>query len=146
MSELIFRYRHDPSFFDKDAAPDDFGYLTMSVTTERFSGCGSFWVQWQDVVEFGQSLATFPIQLEAPLGGKWGVMDQEGDNLALAVQIKPANSTGDLLVTVEIGELQHNGDRARISFLTNYPDIERFARSLARLMDGKIEQAVLTGQ
>jgi hypothetical protein len=146
MSELIFRYVYDPSFFDKDAVRDDFGSLTMSVTTDRFSGCGSFWVQWQDVVEFGNSLATFPIQPEAPLGGKWGVMDRVGDNLALAVQIKPANSTGELLVTVEIGELKQNGDRARASFLTNYPEIDRFGRSLARLMDGTIEQSVLTGQ
>lgn len=66
MSDLTFRYDHDPSFFDKNASRDDFGKLTLSVTTERFSGRGSFWVQWQDVTDFGNSLSTFPIRPEAP--------------------------------------------------------------------------------
>lgn len=144
---LTLRYDYDPSFFNKDAFRDDFGKLTMSVTTERFSGHGSFWVQWQDVAEFGNSLATFPIGPDAPLGAKWGILDGQGDNLALGVTIAPANSTGDLRVTVEIGEHgSRNGDRLRTSFLANYPDIDRFRRSLAQLMDGTIERAVLQGQ
>lgn len=147
MSDLTFQYDHDPSFFDKNADRDDFGRLTLSVNTEQFSGRGSFWVQWQDLADFGNSLSTFPITQEAPLGARWGLLGAEGYNLALGVTIAPANATGDLRVTVEIGEHgSKNRDRLRTSFLTNYPDIERFRRSLGQLMDGKTEQAVLHGQ
>lgn len=143
MNQLVLRYEYDGN----EPIMDDFGRLTMSVTTDQFSGSGRYWVQWQDLVEFGNSLATFPIPPDAALEARWGLLDCLGDNLALAVSIAPANSTGDLRVTAEIGRCSNlSGDQLRTSFLTNYPDIERFRLSLARLMDRKAEQALLKGQ
>lgn len=34
---------------------DDFGWLTIELVGGGFSGKGGFWVQWQDVSEFGEA-------------------------------------------------------------------------------------------
>jgi hypothetical protein len=51
---------------------DDFGWLGVAVVGERSSGRGGFWVQWQDVKEFGEKLSAYPIQPEAPIKAEWG--------------------------------------------------------------------------
>ncbi|WEZ82189.1 hypothetical protein P6U16_13490 [Rhizobium sp. 32-5/1] len=145
MSELVFKFEYSPADPDKDAIRDDFGRLTLSVTTEHFAGNGGFWVQWQDIVEFADRLTTFPIALESPISAQWGFRYLEGDDLILGVRIAPANSTGGLLVSVDIADDRRHGDRLKTSFLTNYADVETFRRSLLNLMDRKIDQAVLTG-
>jgi hypothetical protein len=43
MSRLTLRYEYDPSFFDPKLARDDFGWLSVSAETDRFSGRGGFW-------------------------------------------------------------------------------------------------------
>jgi hypothetical protein len=47
---------------------------------------GGFWVQWQDVKEFGESLSTYPIEPDAPLKAQWGYEMQEDDDLILSVE------------------------------------------------------------
>ena len=56
-----FRYQHDGD------PNDDFGWLAVEVKGEQFSGKGGFWVQWQDVREFGEKLASYPILQDAPV-------------------------------------------------------------------------------
>ncbi len=70
MSELVFTY--------EDAAGDYFGRLEIAVTTEQYSGRGRFWVQWQDVKEFGERLDAYPIDPKVPLQAQWGYEMQEG--------------------------------------------------------------------
>ncbi len=146
MSQLTFRYEHDASFFDQKLLRDDFGRLSVSVTTDRFSGRGGFWVQWQDVKEFGESLAIFPIEDDAPLIAQWGYDMQQGDDLILRVEIAPANRRGDLVVRVEIADDHEPRERLRASFTTNYPDLDAFRTDIVKLMDNEIDEAVLTGR
>lgn len=138
MSKLALRYRFDDA--------DDFGWLDIAVTTEKFSGRGGFWVQWQDVREFGEKLSTYPIKPDAPLSAAWGYGMQEGHDLVVSVEIAPANATGDLRVRVELADYTEQSERVRASFVTNYPDLEQFGIAIASLMDRKSDEAVLSGR
>lgn len=138
MSNLVVRYRFD--------AADDFDRLDVAVTTDKFSGRGGFWVQWQDVRELGEKLSTYPIAADAPLSAAWGYEMHEGDDLIVSIQIAPANPTGDLRVRVELADEDRRSDRVRTSFVTNYPDLEQFRVALAALMDRKADEAVLAGR
>jgi len=146
MKRLTFRYQYDASFLDLNQTRDDFGRLSVTVATDSFSGRGGFWVQWQDVKEFGNALGTFPITAEHPVVVEWGFNMLEGDDLILRVEIKPANSRGDLAVGFVVSDDHHPECRVRGWFLTNYPDLEAFQHSIARLMNRDVEEAILTGQ
>ena len=142
---LAFRYRFsgDPN--------DDFGWLDVKVEGDQFSGKGGFWVQWQDVKEFGDRLATYPILPDAPIEASWGYEPWEGDSLFVSVKVAPADKRGDLAVQVWLRDYTENGEGqpsncVRTTFKANYPELENFRHSIARLMDGKIEEAVLVGR
>jgi hypothetical protein len=138
MSKLALRYRFDDT--------DDFGWLGVEITTAKFSGRGGFWVQWQDVKEFGEKLSAYPIKPDAPLRASWGYEMHEGDDLIVSIQIEPANRTGDLRVRVEVADEDERSDRVRTSFETNYPELEQFRIAVAELMDRKTDEAVLAGR
>jgi hypothetical protein len=129
---------------------DDFGWLDVAVVSERASGRGGFWVQWQDVKEFGAKLAAYPIPPEAPLKVAWGYEPWQGDALVISVEIAPAGKRGDLAVKVwlrdhtEMGEGEPS-ECVRTSFITHYPELEAFRLEIANLMDGKADAAKLTG-
>ncbi len=142
MGQLTLKYRYDESFFDARLVRDDFGWLELSVATDRFAGSGGFWVQWGQVREFGESLSAFPIAPDAPVSAEWGA----GDAVILGVTISPANATGDLRVRVEIADSFEPVRRVCTTFLTHYPDIEAFGRAIARHMDGKLDEAILRGR
>lgn len=145
MSKLTLRYQYDASFFDPKQATDDFGRLSVDVETDRFSGKGGFWVQWQDVKEFGEALSAFPITTEHPIAAQWGYDMQEGEDLILRLEIAPANNRGDLAVRFEIADEHEPNCRTRGWFTTNYPDLAAFRASIARLVDREAEEAVLVG-
>lgn len=146
MSKLTLRYQYDSSFFDPKRLTDDFGWLTVDVETDRFSGNGGFWVQWQDVREFGETLCTFPITTDQPIVAQWGFEMQEGDDLILRLEIAPANKRGDLAVRFEVADYDEPHNRARGSFTTNYPDLDIFRAGIARVMDSEAEEAILSGR
>jgi hypothetical protein len=146
MSKLTFQYQYDSSFSDPRQTTDDFGRLSVAVETDRFSGRGGFWVQWQDVKEFGDALNVFPIVGEKPITAQWGFNMQEGNDLILRVEIAPANKRGDLVVRFEVADDYEPENRARGWFLTNYPDLEAFRSGIARLMNREAAEAILTGQ
>lgn len=146
MSKLTLRYRFDASFFDTSLNRDDFGYLSVDVETERISAKGGFWVQWQDVKEFGEALAGFPIGEDQPVVAQWGFDMQEGDDLKLRLEVAPADKRGNLFLRFEVADDDEPEDRARGRFLTNYPDLDAFRVEIARLMESEVEEAVLNGQ
>lgn len=142
---LSFRYQHagDPN--------DDFGWLAVEVNGEQFSGKGGFWVQWQDVRDFGEKLATYPIIQDAPVEASWGYEPWEGDSLVTSVSVAPADTRGNLSVQVWLRDYTENGkgkplNCVRTTFKTNYPDLETFRQGIAQLMDGKSDEAILVGQ
>lgn len=146
MSQLAFSYKYDASFFDAALNRDDIGWLAVSGVSDHFQGRGGFWVQWQDVREFGEALAAFPISPDAPIVAQWGYSTQEGEDLIVWVEIAPADLRGNLRVSFEIADLHETQNRTRSAFLTNYPDVQAFSRQIAELMDGKIIEAILQGR
>ena len=148
MSKLVLSYRYDASFFktNPNQIRDDFGLLSVAVETDRFSGKGGFWVQWQDVKEFGEALETYPIREDQPIAVQWGYDMQEGDDLILRIEIAPADKRGNLAVGFEIADDYEPRDRVRGSFLTNYPDLAAFRVGIEQLMNREAEEAVLSGQ
>ena len=71
---------------------------------------------------------------------------QEGDDLMVSVEIGPDNPRGDLRVRVELADYNEPTERLRTSFLINYPDLEDFRLSIAKLMDRQADEAVLLGR
>jgi hypothetical protein len=129
---------------------DDFGWLDVKVIGDKFAGHGGFWVQWQDVKEFGEDLSAYPILPDAPIKAAWGY-EWGGDSLVVSVEVAPADKRGNLSVQVWLRDYVENGDGApqncvRTTFQTNYPEIENFRIAIAALMDGKAKEAVLVGQ
>lgn len=146
MAKLTLRYRYDPSYFDNRLTRDDFGRLSVTAETKLFSGKGGFWVQWQDVAEFGEALRRFPITANEPISVQWGFEMQEGDDLILRMEVCPADKRGNLLIKFELADDYEPQDRIRGHFVTNYPDLSRFSDEIARLMSNEVEEAVLHGQ
>jgi hypothetical protein len=134
---LRYEFTNDPT--------DDFGWLSVEVAGDGFAGCGGFWVQWQDVARFGESLSTYPIPANEPLKVQWGFDMQEGEDLRLSIEVGPANATGDLSVQVEVADYNNPKQRVRTSFQTNYPELEAFRVSIARLIDRTASDASLVG-
>lgn len=138
MDKLTLRYKrdHDPN--------DDFGRLTVSAQNERFSAKGGFWVQWQDVVEFGTSLQTYPIQPDEPITAQWGYNKEEED-LIIKIIISPKTALGDLSVYAEIRDENELSSRAQIAFRSGYAALDLFRGDIAKLMAGEVEEAILHG-
>lgn len=145
MSQLILRYQYDLSFFDPKRPTDDFGRLSIDVKTEHFSGKGSFWVQWQDLNEFGEALSTLPISTNHPIVAQWGYDMQEGEDLILRLEIAPAIDRSGIAVQYEIADEHEPSYRTRGWFTTNYPNLDAFRANIARLMDREVEEAILIG-
>ena len=143
MSFLTFRYRYEGT---PAHILDDFGWLEMQVVTESRSGVGGFWVQWQDVKEFGEKLSAYPIDPNAPLSEEWGYSEHGKYEKILGVLIAPANARGDVSVRVEIADKDDPTDRVKATFQTNYPDLAVFQLEIAQLMAGVIEEARLNGR
>ena len=141
---LTFSYKFS------DDPRDDFGWLDVVVASDHFSGRGGFWVQWQDVKEFGEDLSTYPILPNSPVKAAWGYEPWEGDTLVVSVEIAPADKRGNLSVNVWLRDYAEMGEGkpancVRTTFVTNYPEVEAFRLAIAKLMDRRVDEAVLVG-
>ena len=146
MEKLTLKYQYDSSFSNPKQPKDDFGWLGVRVETNCFSGSGGFWVQWQDVREFGEALSALPITPDHPIVAQWGYGMQVGDDLILRLEIASAKKRGDIAVHFELADHDVPRRRARGCFATNYPYLEAFRADIALLMDRKAEEATLVGQ
>lgn len=145
MSKLTLRYRYDTSFFDPKEMRDDFSWLAMEVEADRSLINGGFWVQWQDLKEFGEALNAVPVAAERPIVAQWGFGMQEGDDLRLRIEITPAFQHSDLSVRFEVADYEKPHHRLRGCFSASYSELATFRTAIARLMDGEADQAMLTG-
>ncbi len=143
---LTYRFSDDPY--------DDFGWLEVAVSRERFSGCSGFWVQWQDVKAFGEELSAYPIARDRPIKAAWGYQPWVGDSLAISIEVMPADVRGNLKVRVQlcdrIGmEIVGEGEPSaclRTTFMATYADIEAFRLAIEQLIDRNVDEAVLIGR
>ncbi len=118
----------------------------MQVQTERYSGSGGFWVQWQDVVELADRSKQYPIPPDAPIRAQWGFGMQEANDLILSVEVAAANETGDLVVRVEMADHLFPEERLRTSFITAYAEVASFADALSGVMAKEQDEAALSGK
>jgi hypothetical protein len=145
MSKLTFRYEYEAPFLPPERQPDDAGRLYMTAETARFSGSGDFWVQWQDIVELGEELKTFPIPADRPIVRRWGFDECDGNDTILAIEIAPSDGIGGLAVRFTIADQFVPEDRVWGHFNTNYSDLDRFSNEIRLLMKQEIEEAALAG-
>lgn len=145
MDKLVLGYCYDPSYFDKALDRDDFGRLSLRVETEHFTGEGGFWVQWQDIIEYGESLDAYPIEADKPIVTQWGFGMQKGEDLIIRISIGAKNPLGDLLVLVVVADDNEPSQRLSASFRSGYAALDMFKRDIARMMNREIPQAVLHG-
>lgn len=145
MDRLVLSYKFDPSHFDEKLNRDDFGLLSLKVETEQFSGRGGFWVQWQDVVEFGEKLNAYPIEVDNPIIAQWGYNMQEGDDLIIRICIAPKNKTDDLSISIVVADDHDPLQRLTVTFRSGYAALDIFRQDLAKLMNGETNEAELHG-
>lgn len=145
MDKLVLGYKFDASYFDKQLVRDDFGWLSLEVETENFAGRGGFWVQWQDVVEFGKKLSAYPIEAGKPINAQWGYEMQEGADIIIQVSIAPKNKAGDLNVSVVVADIHEQSQRLTASFRSGYAALDLFRQDITKLMNSETDKAVLHG-
>ena len=138
LSRLVIRYRYD--------LDDDFGWLELSLFGGSFSGDAGFWVQWQDLLEFGGELPSSPERLGGRVSRQWGYNTLENDDLILAISIEEVGRLGELNVSVEMADLNAPSNRLRSSFRATYAGLDLFKRDLAKLMARECEAAELIGR
>lgn len=145
MDKLILNYKFDPSYHDENLPRDDFGRLSLRFFNEHFSGSGGFWVQWQDLAEFGEKLDQYPIKEDEPIEAQWGYEMQEGDDLILRIAVAQKNKVGDLTVSVVIADDHDQSQRLQASFRTGYAALRIFREDISKLMREEVSEAVLHG-
>lgn len=138
MSSLRFRYEPDPN--DEYA-----GRLWLTVTTQRFSGCGFFWEHRRGLTGFAEELEKYPISASKPPLYRAGYNDGVGGDAVLLVSVKPKDPVGGLLVDAVVSDLFERDQRLTASFSTTYTDVARFLEQLSTLAGGGADEAVLTG-
>lgn len=137
-SSLTLKYE-----FSRDG--DDFGWLTARVETRDFSGRNGMWVQWQDVTEFAQALAAYPIAADEPIVREWGFGGDGDHEVVTSVSIAPQGRTGGLIVDVYLANYYDLFHRCQTCFQSDYPTLDRFRRDLASMMRREAQTAVLSG-
>ena len=134
------------------------GQLSFSVTpdgdgvwqvhahleTETFSGRGWSWGSPESFSDFADQLSAYPIRADEPprLQLAYGMGD--GDDLRLAVEVRPVGSLGTLEVRVEIADPDDPSCRLKAKLMTSYAAIDRLVPQLRSLAAGARKDAVLT--
>jgi hypothetical protein len=134
-ASLTLRYE-----FSRD---DDFGWLGAKVRTAKICETGGFWVQWQDVEEWAAKLAACP--LPGPVDADWGYSEGGEYETVVGILLAPAGATGELDVRVTLADSDDPRVRCDAAFNTRYPDLERFATALGKMMKREAQEAVLLG-
>lgn len=137
-NSLVLEYE-----FSRDG--DDFGWLNARVETPDFGGRNGMWVQWQDVKEFGESLAAYPIGRDKPVVGQWGFGDDGRWEIVTRISIAPAGETGALIVELLLANYYDPFFRCQTRFKTDYPALDRFRREIESMMRREAKTAVLSG-
>jgi len=139
MDTLTLSFTHDPD------PNEHFGQFHIAVSASGFSGSGYMWVQWQDIEEFAEALAAFPLPASPPVSLRRGFNHTAGDDLRVAIEIRPTDARGNLQVDVTVADYVQPERRVRTTFNTNYPQVEIFQRSILQMTKGDLAEAVLTG-
>jgi hypothetical protein len=137
-------------------APEDkwHGELFATVASDGFAGVGSTWFNHIDLLAFADRLSEYPLGTSPPpsiSGGYLAHGTQEAET-HLSLVLTPHDPLGGVRVLVELAKYNFQSgpripeSRVRTAFVVTYTDIERFQRSIHRMMKGDLEEALLTRQ
>ena len=145
MPGLSLSYTHDRSYFEKSLPRDDFGWLEANIVTSKVSANAGFWVQWQDIQEFGEALPTDKKRLTSSLAVDWGSTDAGIYTPHIAISLSPKGDLGEILVAVELSDFHEPTSLARATFRATYSAIEIFKEDIVRLLACQADKAELLG-
>lgn len=126
MSQLVLAYTPE--------AQDDVSLLDVEVQAAGFAGRGASWTNDVALADFAAALGVYPISADQPAVFEMGFGRLEGDDLVARIEIGPADPLGRLLVQVELSDRNDRWRRVRTTFTTHYPDVERFARQIGKMI------------
>lgn len=133
--------------YDFSRDDDDFGWLPASLKTPMLSGSFGFWVQWQDVTEWGEALFHYPIPRDRPVVADWGMFESDGTNYQpiVKVAVVAVDAAGHLDVEVHLSDHADRRRQCETVFRTTYAELARFGAELRAMMGRTSKEAVLTG-
>jgi len=133
--------------YDFSRDDDDFGWLQAKVQTPPVSGTLGFWVQWQDVAEWGEALFHYPIPRDSPVIVDWGLSESDGTNYqpVVKVAIVAVDAVGHLDVEVHLSDRADRRRQCQAVFRTTYAELARFGAEIGAMMGRTSDEAVLTG-
>jgi len=133
---------------------DGTGRLWVSGSANGFAGTGQSWFGTQELKDFAQALARYPLSENHPptLSGGFFVPDKaELEQEHLFLQVYQADGWGHLRIQVRLAtevwppdpiRTQH---RVQLEIRTTYQALLEFSRMLQAVIQGKAEEAVLIG-
>ena len=134
--------------------PDDewLGELMVSASAGGFSGVGKAWFSKDSLKDFAQAITAFPLPADAPptISGGLGGNEKNRPQELVTVTFEPHNRIGAVRATVHLEtEFWDGKERAlhsetTIRFLVTYGDLGTFGPAMLDVIDGRIEEAVLT--
>ena len=134
---------------------DGTGKLHVRATSNGFAGEGGAWFSDQQVLEFADGIAAFPIsEKDSPVirGGFYkrdmsGELEQE----LLALAVYHIDRTGHVAVQVRIAtevwppNRPESQQSVKLEIRTSYQPILQFSKDLKALVKGAVTEAVLHG-
>ena len=122
---------------------DDLGWLTVIADCEDYRAKNGMWVQWQDVVEFAETLSQYPITSVTPVEAEWGFTENGNYTRVTFISLRPANVSEQVVVTVDLVDWNDVRRRCQMALDTTYADIASFRGELEQLMAKARDKAVL---
>jgi hypothetical protein len=131
---------------------DGTGELTVEAASEGFLGRSSAWFSVAALEEFARAIAVFPLANErrpAITGGYCTPDRIEQEHVGITVY--PIDALGHIGVQIRMATAFERGMRpesqhsAKIEVLTTYAPLARFSRELLGVLDGSLNEAVLSG-
>lgn len=134
--------------------PDDewLGELRVSVSVNSFSGVSEAWFSKDDLKEFARAITAFPLPADAPprISGGLGGNETSPSQELVTVTFEPHNKIGAVRATVHLetefwdGKERCLHSETTVRFIVTYGDLGRFGPAMLDVVDGRIEEAVLT--
>jgi hypothetical protein len=143
MDVLCIRFRPDDEWI---------GELEVSASAGGFSGVGEAWFSKDNLREFSHAIMAFPLPTDAPptISGGLGLNEKAPPQELVKLTFEPHNKVGAVRATVHLETANWDGkehglhSETTIRLIVTYGDLGRFGPAMLDLIDGRIDEAVLT--
>ncbi|AMO71423.1 hypothetical protein [Sphingorhabdus sp. M41] len=125
------------------SSDDDFGLLYVRVVNGFTRLESDFWVQWQDIVEFGQALEQ-PSKHFSKVEECWGQTLETGEHQTIIkILFDQINEQGHIDLSVELRDRDDPKKFGSTRFLVPLSSIASFRDEVRLMMDKKSRTATL---